>query len=207
MLGARAVEGEPVSSVDDVAAAVLARVGQVTTWKLQKLVYYSQAWHLVRHGEQLFDDRIEAWRQGPVIRKLYNQHRQQSRVMAWPRGDATNLTAAQTEIVDWVTQKYGSLTAETLSEMTHAEAPWFLARGALPRDAPSDEAIDIDVMRSFYSRQEAKPTTAVAQALANAALEDVELDAAWEEALGEVARGAVTPADLIRREISHTNGG
>jgi hypothetical protein len=48
-------------SAHDFAAYVLAEQGEMTTWKLQKLVYYSQAWHLVWDGEPLFTERIEAW--------------------------------------------------------------------------------------------------------------------------------------------------
>jgi uncharacterized phage-associated protein len=36
-----------MTSVFDVAQYILRRKGQMTTWKLQKLVYYSQAWSLV----------------------------------------------------------------------------------------------------------------------------------------------------------------
>jgi uncharacterized phage-associated protein len=36
-----------MASVHDVAAEVLANGGKMTTWKLQKLVYYCQAWHVV----------------------------------------------------------------------------------------------------------------------------------------------------------------
>ena len=32
-----------------------------TSWKLQKLVYYCQAWSLVWDEEPLFEARIEAW--------------------------------------------------------------------------------------------------------------------------------------------------
>ena len=36
-----------MASVYDVAAYILEKQGAMTTWKLQKLVYYSQAWSLV----------------------------------------------------------------------------------------------------------------------------------------------------------------
>lgn len=55
-----------MAEVNDVAAALLSQTGQITTMKLQKLVYYAQAWHLVFHSEPLFADTIEAWPQGPV---------------------------------------------------------------------------------------------------------------------------------------------
>ncbi len=62
-------------SVDDVAAALLAAAGQMTAMKLQKLAYYVQSWHLVRHGRPAFADPIEAWADGPVVRRLFDRHR------------------------------------------------------------------------------------------------------------------------------------
>lgn len=41
--------------------------------KLQKLVYYAQAWHLAFFGRALFEEDIEAWPHGPVVRDLYIQ--------------------------------------------------------------------------------------------------------------------------------------
>ena len=51
----------------------------ITNLKLQKLVYYAQAWHLALFDEPLFDDPIEAWVHGPVVSSLYSkfpEHRQ-----------------------------------------------------------------------------------------------------------------------------------
>ena len=61
----------------DVAAYILREQGKMPAMKLQKLVYYSQAWSLVWDDKSLFRDRIEAWANGPVIRNLYKAHRGQ----------------------------------------------------------------------------------------------------------------------------------
>ena len=47
----------------------------MTTMKLQKLAFYSQAESLARRGHPLFDEDFQAWRGGPVCRELYAQHR------------------------------------------------------------------------------------------------------------------------------------
>ncbi|MBR2123883.1 MAG: DUF4065 domain-containing protein [Acetobacter sp.] len=41
--------------------------------KLQKLVYYAQAWFLALKQRPLFEEDIEAWPWGPVIRDIYIQ--------------------------------------------------------------------------------------------------------------------------------------
>jgi len=42
----------------------------ITNKKLQKLLYYSQAWYLVFNKKPLFKDKIEAWVHGPAIRTI-----------------------------------------------------------------------------------------------------------------------------------------
>jgi len=54
--------------------------------KLQKLVYYSQAWALVWDEEPLFTERVEAWANGPVVPDLYREHKGLFKVRTWPRG-------------------------------------------------------------------------------------------------------------------------
>src|SRR5687768_7249603 len=101
--------------VDDVAAALLARTGPVSAMKLQKLVFYSQAWHLANTGTALFPDRIEAWAQGPVVPALHKQHRKMFKISEWPLGRSEHLERAAIETVDWVVGKYRGFSAEALS--------------------------------------------------------------------------------------------
>jgi uncharacterized phage-associated protein len=41
---------------------------QITNLKLQKLLYYTQAWYLAFTGQPLFSESIEAWVHGPFPR-------------------------------------------------------------------------------------------------------------------------------------------
>lgn len=45
--------------------------------KLQKLCYYSHAWHLAWDGVPLFTEPIHAWANGPAIPALYEMHKGQ----------------------------------------------------------------------------------------------------------------------------------
>ncbi|MFG1949707.1 Panacea domain-containing protein [Micromonospora sp. NPDC048830] len=195
-----------MATVHDVAAAVIERLGSMTAMKLEKLVYYCQGWHLARHGSSIFDETIEAWRQGPVVPVLYKQHRRRYNVDSWPLGSSANLTKSELASVEWVVAEYGPFSAIELSRMTHNELPWRAARGPLPESAASDAAISVDIMRDYYSRQIAEPEAAVTLASASAALEGVEFDEDWENHLRDVAAGLVSPEDLIAREISRITG-
>ncbi|OQY42717.1 MAG: hypothetical protein B6240_13665 [Desulfobacteraceae bacterium 4572_87] len=46
----------------------------ISNLKLQKLVYYAQGFYLALYDEPLFNEPIEAWTHGPVIRELYRSY-------------------------------------------------------------------------------------------------------------------------------------
>ncbi len=74
-----------MASAHDVGKYVLEKRGSMTTWKLQKLVYYSKAWHLVWEGEPLFPEHIEAWANGPVVRTSTTSTASSTRGQPGPR--------------------------------------------------------------------------------------------------------------------------
>jgi uncharacterized phage-associated protein len=195
-----------VANVHDVAAAVLTRTGPITTMKLQKLVYYAQAWHLVFHNRPMFTERIEAWPQGPVSPSLYAGHRRQYRVTGWPSGKDTALDADEYATLRWVLDKYSRFSAEKLSRMTHMETPWRAARGLVESGEKPSTPITYDQMRHFYARQRTDPDVAVEQAAASSSMEGVDLDDEWQRSLREVATGSRSADDLIAEEIRRARG-
>jgi uncharacterized phage-associated protein len=138
-----------MADVNDVAAAILARKGRMPTWKLQKLVYYSQAWHLVWEDCPLFQDRVEAWANGPVVRSLYEQHRGLFDVATW-KGDPTALTEGEITTLDEVLRTYGDQTGQWLSQLTHSEPPWRDARVGLKDGERSNAEITCEAMAEYY---------------------------------------------------------
>ena len=119
-----------MASVHDVARHILDQLApsafgdRVTAWKLQKLVYYAQAWSLVWDEQPLFDEEIQAWANGPVCPDLYKQHRGRFRLYAGDiTGDPSRLTFDESETVDAVLQYYGHKTGRWLSDLTHMERP------------------------------------------------------------------------------------
>jgi uncharacterized phage-associated protein len=140
-----------MASVHDVADCILEATSPMSTWKLQKLVYYCQAWSLVWDDEQpLFDARIEAWANGPVVPELYKYHRQKFSVDEWPRGDWRHLSLKQRETIKVVVRYYGKHTGHWLRELTHSEDPWKKARKGLPPDARSTNEITLPSMALYY---------------------------------------------------------
>ena len=140
-----------MASAHDVAAYVLGKAGEMTTMKLQKLVYYSQAWSLVWDEQPLFAEPIQAWANGPVIPALYQVHKGQFRIASWPKGQPEKLTATQRETVDAVLAFYGPKSSQWLSDLTHREAPWLEARRGVEPGAASDRVISTASMAEYYS--------------------------------------------------------
>jgi uncharacterized phage-associated protein len=139
-----------MASAHDVATYILKQQGEMSAMKLQKLVFYSQAWHLVWDEEPLFGERIEAWANGPVCRDLYDVHRGQFAVSSWPQGKVGSLSASERETIDVVLGTYGSKPGAWLSDLTHMESPWVDARGNLPPGARGSAEITHAAMAEYY---------------------------------------------------------
>jgi len=142
-----------LASVFDVAAYILNERGSMTAMKLQKLVYYAQAWSLAWDDDRLFPEEIQAWANGPVVPALFRQHQGKFRVVAgdFPGGDPNALTSDQKDTVDVVLDFYGDKSPQWLSDLTHMEAPWRTARSGLPDDARSGATISLESMSEYYS--------------------------------------------------------
>lgn len=138
-------------SVNDVAAYILKKTGKITAMKLQKLAYYCQAWSLVWDEKPLFREKIEAWANGPVVRKLYDEHKGMFNVTRWPAGNAKNLSAEQKDTIDGVLGFYGDKSSQWLSDLTHNEGPWKEARRGLAPGDRGDNIISHAAMAEYYS--------------------------------------------------------
>ena len=139
-----------MTNVHDVSDYILNQLGPVTSMKLQKLVYYGQAWSLVWDEAPLFNERVEAWANGPVVPALFNAHRGEFRVTQEPHGDYRNLTADQRETLDSVLKFYGDKGANWLSDLTHREAPWRDARSGLSDGERGKVEITLGAMAEYY---------------------------------------------------------
>lgn len=113
-----------MTNVFDVAQYILENHGPMSAMKLQKLVYYSQAWSTVWDDDCMFPERIEAWKNGPVVRELWEVHQGFFRVDQIAAGHPGELTKDEKDTVNIVMQFYGDKDAQWLSDLTHMEDPW-----------------------------------------------------------------------------------
>ncbi len=140
-----------MARVLDVATYVLNQAGSISTMKLQKLVFYSQAFHLVCQDVPLFQEDIEAWANGPVVPELFKFHKGEFVISrGFLAGAADALTSEERASVDHVIQCLGDWSGAQLSDLTHSEDPWRLARGSLPSGARSQARVSCEVLRTYY---------------------------------------------------------
>lgn len=142
-----------MARVYDVAQYILDKQGGMSSMKLQKLCYYSHAWHLVWDEEPLFPEQIQAWANGPVVRALYAAHRGEFRVSKmpdWVDADVSKIESSEASSIDAVLDFYGAMTGHQLSELTHAERPWQNARSGLAAGVRSEVQITDEEIHSYY---------------------------------------------------------
>lgn len=137
-------------SVFDVASYILKKQGRMTTWKLQKLVYYCQAWSLVLDDDVIFPEEIQAWANGPVVRELYTAHSGQYHIERLKKGNTDLLTKKQRKTVDAALDFYGDKSPQWLSDLTHMEDPWKLARKGIPDGRRGNAIISKESLGEYY---------------------------------------------------------
>lgn len=141
-----------MATVFDVAKYVLEHTGRITTMKLQKLVYYCQAWSLGWDGVPLFEEDFQAWANGPVCPELFERHRGRFVVDQAFLSDVPTHDFAQNELetMDSVLEYYGNKEPQWLSELSHKEAPWKEAREGVPSGESSSRIVTKDSMQQYY---------------------------------------------------------
>lgn len=129
----------------DVANYIQSKTNVYGETQLHKLVYYTQCWSLAWDGSPLFEDEIQAWKNGPVLPTLRHS-------TVGPVPEHAGLTDDRARAtVDAVLAFYARFNGGELSVRSHRERPWKETRGTLPDGAPSARAIDPQVMRQWAS--------------------------------------------------------
>lgn len=122
----------------------------LTPLKLQKLMFYADAWHMALYGEEATDERFQAWVHGPVALSQYYRFKD----YRWkPISEDIRRPVVSDRLkshLDEIINVFGSETAVALEIMTHRETPWREARGGLADDEPCNNFISKETTREFY---------------------------------------------------------
>lgn len=140
----------------------------ISPLKLQKILYYLQAWHIAKFDkEPLFEELPEAWVNGPVYRTVYDLFKNK-----YSRGEDISLNLKkdsdfeklldkkissleldneQVKVINSVLKFYAPQKDGALVVKTHTDKPWNEAREGLGPFERSVRDISLESMYSFYS--------------------------------------------------------
>ncbi len=139
----------------------------ISNKKLQKLLYYIQAWHLVYFDNKLFNETPEAWVHGPVYPSVYRAYKKYkakpisfdsgiSRQLLDERLNSFGFSKDQIEYIEAVINSYGKKSALELELLSHRESPWLEARRGLSDYDLSSSPINVELMKSYYAELKRK---------------------------------------------------
>ena len=142
-----------MATASDVAKFILgyfqSKGAPINNLKLQKLLYYCQAHHIVICDSPLFGERIEAWVHGPVVPPVYGEYKS----FRWSPitiGSFVTLREQHSDIVMSVLAAYGDYSAWDLECLSHSEDPWKQARNGIAPDQSSTAVISHESMKAYY---------------------------------------------------------
>lgn len=126
----------------------------ITHLKVQKFLYFAEAWHQVIVEKELFDEPIEAWAHGPVIRDVYAKFAD----YGWQALEPIDSPPAEfpketQEILELVVDLYDQFTAKQLEELTHTDKPWLEARGDIAPEARCANVISKAAIKSYFKEK------------------------------------------------------
>ena len=123
----------------------------ISNLKLQKLVYYAQAWHLAIKKEPLIDDDFEAWVHGPVIYSLWKKYSGYKFHPIMEDVEKPSFDSETEEFLKQVSEVYFHEDGYALELMTHRESPWIIARKGCSPEEHCSNIISKTSMEKYYS--------------------------------------------------------
>jgi uncharacterized phage-associated protein len=124
----------------------------VTNLKLQKILYFIEAYSLAVTKKSLFSDQIEAWDYGPVIPTVYHEFKSHG---SDPISiDNPNLVAMKQdtkEMIEGVWNTFNKYSASRLVDITHSHNPWKNAFKVQKGGLKQTCVIDRDEMKEYYT--------------------------------------------------------
>ncbi len=122
----------------------------ITPMQAQKLTYFCHAWMLGLGCGPLFQDAVESWQYGPVIRSLYHALKilGADHITQPILDKSAAFTEQEERIIKVIWRQYGTLDGIRLSRMTHAAgSPW---EQTYQRDKRS-QIIHNHIIRDYYA--------------------------------------------------------
>lgn len=161
-----------MAAITDIARYTVLRLLQngnsISHLKLQKMLYYIQAWYMVYFDkEKIFEEAPEAWVNGPVYKTIYEIYKNKGIYEQLNYEDASttlesimndlenlhekiNIDNNKWDFFEAIFKHYGTMSHDKLVFLTHSQRPWNEARKGLEPFEYSEKKIDLDSMYEYY---------------------------------------------------------
>lgn len=96
----------------------------ISNLKLQKMLYFAQAYFLSKINKALFSDKIEAWEYGPVVPEIYHKYKRHGRNSIILISTNNDISEKHKEIIKEVWVAFGGYSARKLVDISHSHSPW-----------------------------------------------------------------------------------
>jgi len=136
----------------------------VTNLKMQKVLYFVYAWCFTLLKQECFEEKFQAWPNGPVLPSLYTKLKifggspidfNFSQITNEKNlADLKNTLGEKlVHLVDKVYEKYACKSAFEMVNITHSDPSWLNARKGLSATEPSNNEILEEDIISYYAKQ------------------------------------------------------
>ncbi|HCC52426.1 MAG TPA: hypothetical protein DEQ30_10515, partial [Porphyromonadaceae bacterium] len=128
--------------------------------KLQKLLYYIQAWSWGIHKRPFFEGEFQAWVHGPVNVDIYNRFSQTKYLYSnidlsdiQNREVSDEISPDDKKYINWILENYAPFSGAELEQISHNETPWIETRGILKPFERCDKVISPKLIQSYYAEK------------------------------------------------------
>lgn len=153
-----------MNSIHDVADYIILKVksedetASLINLKLQKLLYYVQAWSYGINKKPMFEGEFEAWIHGPVNRAIYDRFSPTKYLyseinIADCKNKEVKFSDEDTEFIDFILENYLKYSGAELERLSHNEKPWLETRGDLGVNERCDKIIAPELMMDYYGKK------------------------------------------------------
>lgn len=117
----------------------------ITALKLQRILYFMQAYFLINLNKPAFSDEIEAWDSGPTIKAVWEKHWVYNYACLFRQNEPTIdfESSDEQKLIDHVINKCMPYGSHTLLSMLNCEgSPWASSRNSI--------TIPVAKIKSYY---------------------------------------------------------
>lgn len=131
----------------------------ITNLKLQKLLYFIQAYFLIKKGRPCFRDDIEAWDFGPAVPFVYKEYKRYGGFYVFSvetyidpltlkrkKFDDSIISAEDKKLIDEVIDTFAEYSNSHLTDLVHGQTPW---QEAYRSDR--NRVISANAMKKFFA--------------------------------------------------------